>query len=348
MEILIQAAKIGGCVLGGALVVLWIAGIFMKGQQYFLYQPTTGQSQKVKEGYSYPYAFFGPFVPLFLGHVPGFFLTLVIEVVTLGFGRLVLTFLYNGMYSKWLKKKGYIRTDVEDSLASGPVSSQKEHQAGDRSQNQVGTARRNQVGTGQSAQSQSGSQQGVQNRGAVQNGNQGGQAGVSYGGQQSVQHWGAAQNWSTAGSQGHSFSPSMPADGFNGGAYQNTNEVFQPANARFEDEDDEGETMALSGGSIQGISGMYKDAVIPMKIDETVMIGRDSSRSNLVIEEKSVSRRHCAIRFDTFNGTYQVRDYSTYGVFLEDGTKLPSDQEVELKPGTKIRLGSTEHVFLLN
>jgi hypothetical protein len=271
IPILIAAAIIFAVVL--------IVGCIIGGKRVQMFNPVSGRTVNAKQGFSLTYYFFGPFVPLFRGHISGFFLTLVLECISCGIARLIFAFVYNGMYINWLIKKGY---HVRE---KSPVPEyQPEHE--------------------------------------------------SYDGP-------------------HSFSPSLPRDEFNGddspqdGYYQNTHEVFQPTNARFDEMDDDGETVALSGGIIQGISGMYQEAEIQLKINETVIIGRDSAKCNLVIDDKAVSRRHCGISYDAFNCIYKVQDFSTYGVYLADGTRIPSGQMAELQPGTQIRLGSTANIFLL-
>lgn len=129
--------------------------------------------------------------------------------------------------------------------------------------------------------------------------------------------------------------------------YSESREILQPANAQLEACEDDGETVALTEGCIVGISGAYQGAEIVLSVGEPVMIGRDSGRSNLVIEDKAVSRAHCQISYDAYNHQYILRDDSTNGVFLKDGSRVEPRQDVCLPPGTEIRLGNTEQVFLL-
>lgn len=95
-------------------VILIVLGVFLlKGERFTMYQEATGKTIEVKRGFSFTYMFFGPFVPLFRGHIGGFFLTLFIEAFSLGFARWILLFCYNGMYINWLAKNGFRRTDIE-------------------------------------------------------------------------------------------------------------------------------------------------------------------------------------------------------------------------------------------
>lgn len=98
--------------LAVVLVVVLILGFLIKGERFEMRQAATGKVVSVKRGFSFTYLFFGPFVPLFRGHIAGFFLTLLITLCSCGLGHLILLFCYNGMYINWLANHGFTRMDI--------------------------------------------------------------------------------------------------------------------------------------------------------------------------------------------------------------------------------------------
>lgn len=95
-------------------LLLFLTGFLIKGERFYMIQGATGRMIYVKRGFSFTYLFFGPFVPLFRGHIGGFFLTFFVELLSLGIARLILLFCYNGMYINWLAANGYCREAVSN------------------------------------------------------------------------------------------------------------------------------------------------------------------------------------------------------------------------------------------
>ena len=67
---------------------------------------------------------------------------------------------------------------------------------------------------------------------------------------------------------------------------------------------------------------------------------------NVILQDNQISRQHCSIVYDVFRKTYIVRDFSSNGTFLEDGSRLKPNQINELPPGTKIRVGDNSTFVL--
>lgn len=120
------------------LLVLFTIGFLIKGERFEMYQEATGKKIEVKRGFSFTYMFFGPFVPLFRGHIGGFFLTLFIELCSCGLGRLILLFCYNGMYINWLAKNGYRRIGIVSNASQNKFPVNIQINSGD-GQSNVGT-----------------------------------------------------------------------------------------------------------------------------------------------------------------------------------------------------------------
>ncbi|MGL5436050.1 MAG: FHA domain-containing protein [Lachnospiraceae bacterium] len=231
-----------------------LIGVLLKGERFTMYQAASGKTIQVKRGFSFTYLFFGSFVPLFRGHIAGFFLTFFLNLFTCGIAHWVMVFCYNGMYINWLANSGYTRMDNEKE----PEVSANEKV------------------------------------------------------------------------------PKLPW-------LKRT--VIDDEDVQVQDDEP---TAALKQGAVVGVSGMYKDASIKMEYGNSIAIGRDEKQCNLILTGKEISRKHCDISYDAFEGIYLVNDYSTNGVFLENGERLANGQLVKLPVGSKIRMGDGEDVFLLS
>ncbi|OON98557.1 MAG: hypothetical protein ATN35_04620 [Epulopiscium sp. Nele67-Bin004] len=95
-----------------ASIVVLIIGYLIRGPLVVLYHPGLGQTKRVRRGFSFSYMFFGPFVPLFRGHIAGFFLSFLSTIISFGLLNFILCFLYNKMYISYLVGLGYIRKDI--------------------------------------------------------------------------------------------------------------------------------------------------------------------------------------------------------------------------------------------
>ena len=119
-----------------------------------------------------------------------------------------------------------------------------------------------------------------------------------------------------------------------------------PAPAAFQGADDQATVAQV--GAIEGITGDYKGATINLKPGEKIMIGRDPQSCNIVLssEKKDISRTHCSVKYDPYTDSFKVIDMSSNGTFV-NGQRLIKDQEMQLKAGTVISLGSGENQFRL-
>ncbi len=96
--------------------------------------------------------------------------------------------------------------------------------------------------------------------------------------------------------------------------------------------------------SLECISGEHKGVVIPL--DETIILGRDSEKCNLVFpgNTQGISGVHCKIcRWDD---NIELTDMgSTYGTYLEDGTKLSPNAPRMLKVGDGFYLADRKYFY---
>ncbi len=106
-------------------------------------------------------------------------------------------------------------------------------------------------------------------------------------------------------------------------------------------------------GWIEGKAGMYSGMRFRVDEGETVLFGRSTHTSNVVITMGNdfVSRRHCAVRLEP-SGEYTVVDYSKNGTYTgprgaDPGIRIPRGVATALKKGSVIRLGRHPNDFLL-
>ncbi len=106
-----------------------------------------------------------------------------------------------------------------------------------------------------------------------------------------------------------------------------------------------GETVAPEGPfHLIGLSGYFAGKKYSMAAN--AVIGRDSTRCNVVYppEQPGVSGLHCMIRVD--GGIVTLTDCgSSFGTFLENGTKLIPNEPVMLRSGDRFFVADRENLF---
>lgn len=109
-------------------------------------------------------------------------------------------------------------------------------------------------------------------------------------------------------------------------------------------------TDLIGNGSVMCLSGDFQGYSFPIKYGQELLIGKDPSVCNVVIDlkYKTISRKHVGIEFDPQNQVYKVTDYSSNGTYVANGEKLDRGQPRFLKKGTVINLGNSEYSFRLS
>lgn len=99
---------------------------------------------------------------------------------------------------------------------------------------------------------------------------------------------------------------------------------------------------------IMGVAGMYAGSNFPMRPDQTLTLGRDSTYAQIVFSQGAdkISRRHCSVMFNGQLQQYQVVDYSSNGTYAR-GSRLPINTPVMLPRGTDVALGDMNNVIRL-
>ena len=103
----------------------------------------------------------------------------------------------------------------------------------------------------------------------------------------------------------------------------------------------------MSQGCVLVLKGVLAGAEIFLFSGEPLRVGRDTMWANLVIDEKSISRRHCTITYDGAADCYYVYDESSHGTQFEDGRKLAQGVETRVEKGTQLTLASGKSCVLL-
>ena len=100
-------------------------------------------------------------------------------------------------------------------------------------------------------------------------------------------------------------------------------------------------------GTIDCISGEYKDYNFPIREGEILVIGKNPADCSIVITQQSqyISSRHCSVRLN--NGRYEVFDQSKNGVRV-NGNLIEKERWYLLNSGDLFILGDTDNVFRVN
>lgn len=78
------------------------------------------------------------------------------------------------------------------------------------------------------------------------------------------------------------------------------------------------------------------------KLSEYFIIGRGKN-ADLIINDPSVSRLHCEIRF--IDGKYFIKDYNTSNGIKINGKRIDGDSYIKLEDNSIINIGKVEFVF---
>jgi len=101
-----------------------------------------------------------------------------------------------------------------------------------------------------------------------------------------------------------------------------------------------GAAPAMGGGTRAVLSGTPGNFPIPPGGE--LLIGRDSARCQVILQEPRVSATHAAVRFD--GGQIFVRDEGSNNGTLVNGNRIAPGVMTPVPPGSIIRFGPVEFV----
>ena len=102
------------------------------------------------------------------------------------------------------------------------------------------------------------------------------------------------------------------------------------------------------GSTLRCFGGEFAGASFDLSDGKELVIGRDPGRSSIVLSEGTVSRTHCIVRYSAADGCALVKDLSSNGTALLDGTPVPKDRFIKVAGGNGIKLGQNGPVFLFS
>lgn len=106
---------------------------------------------------------------------------------------------------------------------------------------------------------------------------------------------------------------------------------------------------AASKPTVQSLAAQHNGQKFVIN-EGALLLGRDAEACQIVYRDgtQGISRTHCAITWDAEQRVFILMDLdSSYGTFLEDGTKLEPRKPYQLKPGDRFYLAERENMILL-
>lgn len=100
-------------------------------------------------------------------------------------------------------------------------------------------------------------------------------------------------------------------------------------------------------GIVVGIRGARQNDTFRLYQDEEMIMGRDGKQSQIVLNDSTISRKHCGIRFDGKEQCYYVCDFSSNGTFAGGRQKLEKNKWSRVERDTLIQLVNDKCSFML-
>ena len=102
-----------------------------------------------------------------------------------------------------------------------------------------------------------------------------------------------------------------------------------------------------STGAFICTKGAYIGAIIRIKPEQSIRIGRDNTVADMIVNLPLVSRLHCEITYHADKHEYEIVDYSSNGTFVNGYKRLLPKETYILKPGTELCFGDKETIYKL-
>lgn len=79
--------------------------------------------------------------------------------------------------------------------------------------------------------------------------------------------------------------------------------------------------------------------------DMEYCIGRERSKSDIILADPRVSRRHCYILYDKAAECFWVKDISSNGCVLSGGAALIYEVYMKVRPGEEVLVTNTDYIL---
>lgn len=100
-------------------------------------------------------------------------------------------------------------------------------------------------------------------------------------------------------------------------------------------------------GALICTKGTYIGAIIRIKPEQRILIGRDGSLADMIVNLPLVSRLHCEIIYHAKEQEYEIMDLSSNGTFVNGDKRLIRNETYLLKPGTELCFGDRKTIYRL-
>ena len=97
-------------------------------------------------------------------------------------------------------------------------------------------------------------------------------------------------------------------------------------------------------GTFVCVSGLYHGMVVHLLPDQKILIGRNGTIADIIINLPEISRIHCTIVYKSETGEYEICDQSRNGTFV-NGKRLLAEEIYKIPPGSELFLGTKESIF---
>ncbi len=101
------------------------------------------------------------------------------------------------------------------------------------------------------------------------------------------------------------------------------------------------------GGAIVFVKGKLLGTILWIQCDKEITVGRNGMNSDVVVNEKTISRLHCGIRYNSQTDNYTIVDYSQNGIYKANGERMIAKEGVHVNAGEEICLGNSDNVIRL-
>ena len=100
-------------------------------------------------------------------------------------------------------------------------------------------------------------------------------------------------------------------------------------------------------GTIRIVKGQYAGNEFTISDQESIYMGRDASRCQVVFSRGDISGLHVKVQYDGVRNIYIVKDYSTNGTYLNRSRRLPKGEYTSVPVGSMITLAFGSEEFIL-
>lgn len=100
-------------------------------------------------------------------------------------------------------------------------------------------------------------------------------------------------------------------------------------------------------GALVCVQGAYIGNIVRIVPEQSIVIGRDGTSADMVVNLPLVSRQHCTIIYHEKEDNYEVVDYSTNGTFVDGSFRMKCGDIYLLKPGATLSFGDKNTIYKL-